>query len=205
VQKFIVAYILILISLIAFSQKSSWEKCQDCDLGKFYFQKVDPVNYKVSAKVLIKVPIEDILDFVTDVESYDTWVYNTYRSDLIEKRSIVEGINYMLIEAPFPLKDIDVFMHYEIEFDSFGDSFILTQTCIPDYFPRNKKYQRVLRYKAIWKFIKHDDNSTDLLYIVKLGGPKNLPNFILKLFLCTGPVETLINLNDNCSHRVDSQ
>jgi hypothetical protein len=89
VQKFIVAYILILINLIVFSQESSWEKCQDCDLGKFYYQKVDPVNYKVSAKVLIKAPIQDILAFVTDVELYDKWVYNTYRSDLIEKRSII--------------------------------------------------------------------------------------------------------------------
>jgi hypothetical protein len=111
----------------------------------------------------------------------------------------------MLIDAPFSLKDIDVFMHYEIEFDSTDYSFALIQSCISDYYPIAKKYQRVLRYKAIWKFNKHDDNSTDLLYIVKLGGPKNLPNFILKLFLCTGPIETLINLNDNCSHGIDNQ
>ncbi len=100
----------------------------------------------------------------------------------------------MQIKAPFPLADIEAYLEYEYEVSE--DKLVMRQECIPYYVPLNSEFQRVTRYNAVWKFEKLDDNTTELLYIVKLGGPQNLPKFLIKTFLCTGPIETLLNLNE---------
>ncbi len=202
-HRIVILYSFILLTICGYSQVSTWERCGDCDIGIFYYKQIDTVNFKVSAKVRINAPLSEVLKIVSDVENYNSWVYNSKSVDLIEKESQYSGIYYMLINAPFPLNDIDVIMDYQIE--SNDSSFTLTQNCIPDYYSVNKKLQRVLRYDAVWKFKRIDKNTTELLYIVKMGGPKNLPEFILKIFLCVGPKSTLSELNEKCSHVVDSQ
>lgn len=202
-RRIVILYYFIGLSIVGCAQESLRNKCSDCDIGNFYYQQVDDVNFKVAAKVQISASISDVLKIVSDVESYDSWVYNTNSVDLIESVSKKSGIYYMLINVPLTLNDIDVIMHYEIEIND--SSFVLTQNCIPDYYPINKKLQRVLRYNAIWKFNLIDEDTTELLYFVQMGVPKNLPEFLLKIFICSGPKSTLSKLNEICGHVADSQ
>lgn len=200
----IVIFIFVCLSYFSFSQESEWMPCNDCDYGKLAYKIVDPVNFIITAKVRIDANISTVFSVVTDIESYTEWVYNVYHIELIERRSDFSGLYYMIIEAPFPLDDIDATMEYEVLADTPNNSFSLVQSCIPFYYDFRGDFQRVTRYKAIWKFSPINENTTELIYIVKLGGPENLPGFLLKVFLCQSPTKTIENLNSICSQSADN-
>lgn len=202
-HRIIFIYLFLLLSYTAYSQDSEWNKCDDCESGNFYYQKVDKENYKVTAKVRINSPIKDVYKVVSDIESYNNWVYNNDYVDLVEEKTQFSGILYLLINTPFPLNDIDAILNYN--FEILDSAFILRQNCLPDYYPVNKKLQRILRYDAVWKFKMIDSNTTELYYLVKMGGPRNLPDFILKVLLCSGPKTTLDNLRNLCVHLSENQ
>jgi len=199
-----VLILFIFISGSLFSQSEEWYSCDDCEYGKIAYKIIDPFNFIVTAKVRIDANISTVFSVVTDLNTYPKWIYNVYQVDLIENRGDYAGLYYMLIEAPFPLNDIDATMEYEVKSDTSNNSFSLVQSCIPFYYDFRGDFQRVTRYKAIWKFRPMNENTTELIYIVKLGGPENLPGFLLKVFLCQSPTKTIENLNSICSQSADN-
>lgn len=203
-MRIIVLIVFVCLSYFSFSQESEWMPCKDCEYGKLAYKIVDPVNFIITAKIRIDANISTVLSVVTDINSYTEWVYNVYHIDIIEKRSEYSGLYYMIVEAPFPLSDIDATMEYEVLADTSSSSFSLIQSCIPFYYDFRGDFQRVTRYKAVWKFRPINENTTELIYIVKLGGPENLPGFLLKVFLCQGPTKTMENLNSICSQFADN-
>ncbi|MBQ2574838.1 MAG: hypothetical protein II575_11495, partial [Bacteroidales bacterium] len=110
----------------------------------------------------------------------------------LEKDS-ASGIFRNIIEAPFFMKDREVFVEYKIVRNSDG-SVNITHTCLPDYRPRTDKYERITRLKSTYIFTYKDKNSTEIDYFTETGGPANLPDFLLYLFLCKSTQQTISNL-----------
>ncbi|MBQ1654856.1 MAG: hypothetical protein II060_13830, partial [Bacteroidales bacterium] len=120
------------------------------------------------------------------------WIYNCIEGKNMEKDS-ASGIFRNIIEAPFFMKDREVFVQYKVIYNP-DRSITITNTCLPDYRPRNDKYERITRLKSTYIFYPKGKISTEVDYFTETGGPANLPDFLLYLFLCKSTQQTILNL-----------
>ena len=109
------------------------------------------------------------------------------------KKDSASGIFRNIIEAPFFMKDREVFVEYKVVYNSNG-SITITNICLPDYRPRNDKYERITRLKSTYTFYPKGQNVTIVDYFTETGGPANLPDFLLYIFLCKSTQQTISNL-----------
>ena len=110
----------------------------------------------------------------------------------MEKDS-ASGIFRNIIEAPFFMKDREVFVQYKVIYNP-DRSITISNTCLPDYRPRNDKYERITRLKSTYIFYPKGKISTEVDYFTETGGPTNLPDFLLYIFLCKSTQQTILNL-----------
>lgn len=191
-------YIYIIIIAIATflptiraNAQNEWHDCK-CDTPIYYRVCESGKDYQVKCKFTINAPIEKCIDIFCNATNHTKWIYNCIESKTLENDS-ASGIFRNIIEAPFFMKDREVFVEYKIVRISDG-SVNITHTCLPDYRPRSDKYERITRLKSTYIFTYKDKNSTEIDYFTETGGPANLPDFLLYLFLCKSTQQTILNL-----------
>ena len=183
--------LLLFASVFSHAQNKKWKKCKSCEDIKVVYSQIGPADYEVSINTIINANLKDVVAVISDIESYPNWLYNCILVDELEPRVDSKGLIYALISAPFPMKDIEMFLSYAVKPHIDDNSIMITQNVISDYSPPNEKFQRVTRYSAVWKIVQLQGDKVGLFYHVKMGVPKNLPKFILKVFLCSGPGSTI--------------
>jgi len=177
---------------VSANAQSEWHNC-NCDTPIYYRICESGKDYQVKCKFTINAPIEKCIDIFCNATNHTKWIYNCIESKTLEKDS-TSGVFRNIIEAPFFMKDREVFVRYIVTHNSNG-SITITNICLPDYRPRNDKYERITRLKATYIFTPKGKNSTDVDYFTETGGPSNLPDFLLHIFLCKSTMQTIENLN----------
>ncbi len=188
--KHIIAIVTMFVSFCANAQ-SEWHNC-NCDTPIYYRICESGKDYQVKCKFEINAPIEKCIDIFCNAENHTQWIYNCIESSTLKKDSL-SGIFRNIIEAPFFMKDREVFVEYKVIRNSDGNVTI-TNTCLPDYRPRNDKYERITRFKSTYRFYPKGKNITEVDYFTETGGPANLPDFLLHIFLCKSTQQTISNL-----------
>ena len=190
-----ILYIGFLLALMAFCTnaiaQNQWHDCK-CDLPIYYRTCESGKDYQVKCKFLINKPMEKCIDIFCDAANHTKWIYNCIESSNLAKDS-ASGVFRNIIEAPFFMKDREVFVEYKIFHNSDG-SITITHTCLPDDRPRNEKYERITRLKSTYRFYPKGKNATEVDYFTETGGPANLPDFLLNIFLCKSTQQTILNL-----------
>lgn len=190
--KHIIAIVTMFVSFCANAQ-NEWHDCK-CDTPIYYRVCESGKDYQVKCKFTINAPIEKCIDIFCNAANHTKWIYNCIESKTLENDS-ASGVFRNIIEAPFFMKDREVFVEYKIVRNSDG-SVNITHTCMPDYRPRSDKYERITRLKSTYIFTYKDKNSTEIDYFTETGGPANLPDFLLYIFLCKSTQQTIRNLQN---------
>lgn len=189
--KHIIAIVAMFASFCANAQEN-WHNC-NCNTPIYYRICESGKDYQVKCKFLINKPIDKCIDIFCNAENHTKWIYNCIDSRTLKKDS-TSGIFRNIIEAPFFMKDREVFVEYKVMYNS-NRSITVTNICLPDYKARNDKYERITRLKATYIFTPQGKNSTEVDYFTETGGPANLPDFLLHIFLCKSTMQTIENLN----------
>ena len=188
--KHIIAIVTMFVSFCANAQ-NEWHDCK-CDTPIYYRVCESGKDYQVKCKFTINAPIEKCIDIFCNAANHTKWIYNCIESKTLENDS-ASGIFRNIIEAPFFMKDREVFVQYKVIYNP-DRSITITNTCLPDYRPRNDKYERITRLKSTYIFYPKGKISTEVDYFTETGGPANLPDFLLYLFLCKSTQQTILNL-----------
>lgn len=187
--------IIIIVAMLAsfcVNAQENWQNC-NCETPIFYRTCESGKDYQVKCKFLINKSLTECIDIFRNAENHTKWIYNCIESSTLERDS-ASGVFRNIIEAPVFMKDREVFVEYMVIQNDDG-SITITNTCLPDYLPRTDKYERITRLKSTYKFKAIDINHTEVEYFTETGGPSNLPNFLLHLFLCKSTMQTIENLN----------
>lgn len=187
----IIIAIVALFASFCVNAQTDWHNC-NCNTPIYYRICESGKDYQVKCKFLINKPIDKCIDLFYNAENHTKWIYNCIESSTLKKDS-ASGIFRNIIEAPFFMKDREAFIEYKITRNSDG-SITVTNVCLPDYRPRNDKYERITRLKSTYKFKAIDSNHTEVEYFTETGGPANLPDFLLNIFLCKSTQQTILNL-----------
>ena len=186
----IIAITAILPTICANAQEE-WQNCK-CDTPIYYRVCESGKDYQVKCKFTINAPIEKCIDIFCNANNHTKWIYNCIESRSLKNDS-ASGIFLDIIEAPFFMKDREVFVEYKIVHNT-DRSITVTNTCLPDYRPRSDNYERITRLKSTYIFYPKGKNSTEVDYFTETGGPSNIPDILLYIFLCKSTQQTILNL-----------
>lgn len=183
--------IFLVITLCLSAQDSVWQKCPYCKTSKnAYFVNPSDRDFCIRADFKINAPIKNVVAAIIDYENYTKWIYNCSETALCTKTK--DRVIYrQIISVPFPYKDSEAFL--ELKTSISEDGFIIVQNCIPDYKPLDVKYERITRYKSVWKITKTAENQTQIVWYAETGGPKGMSSIEKKMFLCFAPSKTIKN------------
>lgn len=187
---------IILTIIAAFSPnmlfcQADWNQC-NCDNPIFYRVCESGKDYQVKCSFEVPTSVEKCIQIFCNADNHTKWIYECSESQTITHDD-TSGIFRNIIDAPLFMKDREVFVEYKIERHPDGSATV-TNICLPDYRTRNDKYERITRFKATYTFTAKSESATIVEYFTETGGPKDLPKFLLNIFLCKSTQETIEKL-----------
>lgn len=190
-QQLLVLILFVLIPFFSYTQE--WQDC-NCDNPIQYRICESGKDYQVKSKFDIPTSMEKCIKIFCDADNHTKWIYECSESQSITNNG-TSGIFRNIIDAPLFMKDREVFVEYKIQRNIDGSTTV-TNVCLPDYRPRNNKYERITRFKATYKFTAKTNDVTTVEYFTETGGPKDLPKLLLYIFLCKSTQETIEKLKN---------
>lgn len=188
-NKFLSAVLLLIFSCSNILDAQEWQNCNRCKNPEIFYQlNPNDKDFKIRTSFVVNANIIEVFNKVIDYKSFTFWVYNCKKVEFCEKTE--SGFIYrQIISVPWPYKDSEAFL--EINVSESNNSFFITQNCIPDYKALNPKFERITRYKSVWKISKISANQTQILWYAETGGPKNMSQAEKWIFLCYAPSKTI--------------
>ena len=146
--------ILIVINCFLFSN-TNWEVLKDKDVLIKTFKGDYP---HCRAEIVIKYPMDKVLNVIEDVENYKFFFKSITISDTNDDNEVRLAIN-----MPFPFTDRD----YTIKFkrlEANNSISYLYEPIVTENFTEDEKYIRLIDARGGWTLVPIDDNSTLVRY-----------------------------------------
>jgi len=193
--------ILIFSFLLTFSMQAQTDQKQDWKLVKeegktkvFTRSNKDSKIKEVRIKTQMDVDFDHLLKLLTEVESYDKWVFKSRNPKVLQE--VDENEMYYFVESdfPFPLSDRDMVIHSQQWLDPVSRVYTSKSVGVPDYIPRKKKMVRMPMLESYWKVWPLADGRVEIDYraIADPGG--NLPAWLINMAITQGPTKTMRKL-----------
>jgi hypothetical protein len=152
----------------------------------------------------IDAPIEEIMQYVLEVERHVDWMWNCDDSHLIRRFSDDHGILYNRINAPWPVKDRDVLLDIMYRYTP-------QRTAVTFRFRETKEYdaevpvpRRVVRIPKLTGFFRlwqETPDKTNVLYQVEVDIGGNVPDRAAHRYARNLPLKTLEALRERVESR----
>ncbi len=177
-----------------FAQKpSNWDYSGEKDGIKIYHQKT-PGFLHIKLSTTVRVPLSGIFALFTDVDHYKDWGYKISESRLLKRISSNEVWLYMKYDFPWPLEDRDIILKSRMEQDPVSRQIHITNTPYPTFLPENKGITRIKNTTTEWIFIPGPDNWVYFEQYIHTDSAEDLPDWVVKIGVDTGPRETAKNV-----------
>lgn len=149
------------------------------------------------AMTTIETTLEQLVEIIRDVENYPAWTSNCDSAIVYRAINDTTWIEYMISPVPWPMSDRDVVMEFVVVKQT-DDYFEAHLRSVPDAVPENRRYVRMKESGGFWIFKRNDANRVEVIHQF-FGNPEgNIPNWIVNMFIVSGPLKTLENLKKLC-------
>lgn len=158
-----------------FTKKGKW--------GKFRDSK---------ATMVVKTSPEEMLNLITNFDSYHTWLPRCKKARIIARISESEFIAHIIFDAPWPVADRDCVVRVKVERNANG-TIIIRETSEPKYIDSEDGVVRIQQMTALWKLTPTAEG-TEVLneYASNPGG--SLPDWMTNTQSVENPMVTFENL-----------
>lgn len=149
---------------------------------------------EVRIKTQMNVDFDHLLNLLTEVESYDKWVFKSRNPKVLEE--IGENEMYYFVESdfPFPLSDRDMVIHSRQWLDPVSRVYTSKSVGVPDYIPRKKKMVRMPMLESHWKVWPLADGGVEIDYRAVADPGGKLPAWLINMAITQGPTKTMRKL-----------
>jgi ribosome-associated toxin RatA of RatAB toxin-antitoxin module len=147
------------------------------------------------AVTLIEAEITKLVGIINDVEKYPLWMANCQSAVIHEVINDSTRIDYMVTAVPWPLSDRDVVFEVTV-IRNADHHFEVMLTSLPDAVPLKENLIRIRNSQGRWIFRETEENRIEVIHQF-FGDPEGkVPNWIVNLFIVSGPYKTLSNLKN---------
>lgn len=158
------------------------------------------------AEMEVDATLDQVLSVIKDVKHYSDW-FHLCRSYEVIEGSMDEGeyIGYYIVEAPWPLKDRDVYVKNVMSRDSQTRTVTILTNAVPDFQPIKDDFTRVPEVYGRWTFRPISPTRTYIEFIGH-GHPGGIiPVWIANMVVTDVPKKTFLNLRELFSETTTQQ
>jgi hypothetical protein len=185
-----------LLAGIVFSQDSWKFKKEKHDI-RIYTKEVDGSPFKsFKGTMRINADMNALVAVYQDVDSYADWMPNLSRADLLQMNGDTAHIQYIVMPAPWPVKDRDAVYHFQYIKDSLTNRITIRIKCLPDYLLKVPGKVRIPKAKGTYHFIPLDNGIVDVKFEMEVDPGGGIPAFMVNWRIVDGPMKTLKRLKE---------
>ncbi|WP_430462111.1 START domain-containing protein [Thalassolituus sp. LLYu03] len=193
---------LLLLALLfpafcAVALDSDWELAkEDKDAAiRVYTRPVSGSDLReFRGELLVKARLASLVALVEDAREAPKWLHLCKAMELIEQRSPLERVNYMVSDAPWPVTDRDSVFVSELSQDSQTRTVTIRMTGAPGLFPKNDDYIRIPQMAGMWQFVPQADGQVLVVYQVHAEPGGGIPSWLSNSVVVDNPYYSLRNM-----------
>lgn len=196
-----------LICTSANAESGEWEPRYSQDGLNVYTRHIEGAQIKsFRAEMVANAPSELVMSVLADVQHYPDW-FHLCRSYEVLEGSMKEGeyVGYYIVEAPWPLKDRDVYVKNKMSQDPETRTVTILTDAVPDFRPVKSDFTRVPEVYGRWTVRPVDEEHTYIEFIGH-GHPGGIiPVWVANLVVTDVPKKTFQNLRSVFEKRLAKQ
>jgi len=180
------------------AESDGWDMRYSEDGLNVYTKHIEGAQIKsFRAEMEVDATMDQVLSVIKDVKHYSDW-FHLCRSYEVLQGSMEEGeyIGYYVVEAPWPLKDRDVYVRNVMSRDAGTQTVTILTNAVPDFQPVKDDFTRVPEVYGRWTFRPVTPTRTYIEFIGH-GHPGGIiPVWIANLVVTDVPKKTFLNLRE---------
>lgn len=187
---------ILLCFAFAKGQFSEWELEKEGDGIEVYTRAVEGSDIReFKAITYISKPMSFLEALIENADKYKSWQENVNTSQLLEQVNPTDMYIYYTTELPWPISDRDVALFSRKTISDNG-TVTYSMVCTPEYLKESEEFLRIKIARGVWKFTPVKNDQIQILFQF-YGDPGGmLPDWIINLFLVSGPYGTLQNMKN---------
>ena len=193
---FILSILICLCCTSASAEDDGWDLRYSQDGLNVYTKYIKGAQVKsFRAEMVADAPMDLVLSVIKDVHHYPNW-FHLCKSYEILQGSMNQGeyIGYYIVEAPWPLKDRDVYVKNVMQKDPDTQTVTILTNAVPDFEPVKDGLTRVPEVYGRWTFRPVSPDKTYIEFIGH-GRPGGIiPVWIANMVVTDVPKKTFLNL-----------
>lgn len=188
------AFILIIITLINFPSlaESEWRLIRDEDNIQVYSRSSnDSVIHSVKGVVHIATSLDKLLGVFEDITDCPNWMHQCKSATTLEQINIVERVDYILMNLPWPTWDRDLVIYSLFQQDRNTKAVEIKFHTVPKRVPVKSGIVRVKKMTAIMKFVPQKNGDIQFSYEISVDPRGKIPKWLVNAMAVDFPFYTL--------------
>lgn len=143
---------------------------------------------------VLHASLSSVVAMLMDVDHYSEWIFRCTESKLLQQVSEKEQYQYQKNDAPYPVSDRDIVVHFTIWQDPKTKIVYTRSVGTPDYVPAKSGIVRIPMFDAGYILMPLPNGDVQVVYTLMLDPGGSLPNWVVNWSIITGPYETTIKM-----------
>jgi ribosome-associated toxin RatA of RatAB toxin-antitoxin module len=183
---------MFLFTAFNLSETTSWTKAKEKDGVTVYTRDVEGSELKeFKAYTTVNASLNEVLKVLTNFETYPKWMHNYSNTKLLKKINDDEYIYYAVMDAPWPVWDRDVVIHFKKQKTDYG--YIVHVKNKNSYMDEKEDCVRMKHFEGTWQL--HDQNGkTKVISQVHADPSGKIPTWLANNIMVDGPISTLSSM-----------
>lgn len=184
-----------------FGQTDDCDLRRDSDGIKVYACKSVNEKFKTlrAEFTLENTSIDQLLEFLFNVEDYPNWQYNMISAKQLERISDTEMNYQSAIDAPWPVDDRELVMNFKVNRDDAPDRISIIIHNILSDLPIKSDFIRVPFFFATYQINVINKTSLNVIYTLNIDPGGSVPPWLVNMAMAEGPYVSFKNLKKRIS------
>jgi len=164
---------------------------QEDDIQVFSYRPPNTFIETVKGVVTISASLDEVLSVFEDISQCPNWMYLCKSATTLQQINIVERIDYIVIDFPWPTWDRDVTIHSLFQQDRNTKNVEIKFRSVSNKMAYKSGLVRVNDLKAIMRFVPQKGGGIQFTYEISVDPRGKIPKWMVNAMAIDFPFYTL--------------
>jgi len=192
------AFILFFFGLtlaLSAQAENKWQLIRDEDNIQVYSRYIQgSVIQSVKGVVNISASLDKLLNIFEDIKNCPSWMYRCKRAKTLKQINIVERIDYIVTDLPWPTWDRDLIIHSTFQQNRKTKKVEIKFRSLPNQLAVKTGIVRIKEMTGSMRFVPLKNGSIQYTYEISADPRGNIPKWMVNAMATDFPFYTLKKL-----------
>lgn len=171
---------------------SDWQLVREEDNIQVYSRTLsDTVIHSVKGVVEISASMDKLLGVFEDITKCPYWMYRCKSATTLEQINIVERVDYILMNLPWPTWDRDLIIYSLFQQNRATKAVEIKFHTVPNRIPVKPGIVRVEKMTAVMRFVPQKNGGIQFSYEISVDPRGKIPKWMVNAMAVDFPFYTL--------------